>query len=188
MWNHTKKKTTSYKEQNPEKVKAYLEEIKDILPEKIAYVDESGIDKCLYREYAYASRGEIVTEKISGKKFQRTNIVAAQLNGEIIAPMQYNGTTDAPLFEHWFKQCLLPCLPEDSVIVMDNASFHRKKELFNIAKEHQIKLIFLPPYSPQLNPIEHFWAKLKQWLKIHIREFDSLDDAISAFFSLPLSK
>ena len=63
MWNHTKKKTTSYKEQNPEKVEAYLEEIKDILPEKIAYVDESGIDKCLYREYAYASRGEIVTEK-----------------------------------------------------------------------------------------------------------------------------
>ena len=87
MWNHTKKKNTFYKEQNPEKVEAYLEEIKDILPEKIAYVDESGIDICLYREYAYAPRGEEVTERISGKKFQRTNLVAAQLNQEIIAPI-----------------------------------------------------------------------------------------------------
>ena len=112
------KKTTLYKEQKPEKVESYLEEIKDILPEKIAYVDESGIDQYL-----------------------------------------------APLFEHWFKQWLLPCLPENAVIVMDNASFHRKGELFRIAAQHHRKLIFLPPDSPELNPIEHFWAKLKQWLK-----------------------
>ncbi|MDE7094247.1 MAG: transposase [Oscillospiraceae bacterium] len=118
-----------------------------------------------------------------GKKFQRTNLVAAQLNGEIIAPMQYNGTTDAPLFEYWLKQWLLPCLPEDAVIVMDNAAFHRKGKLFEIAEEHHRKLIFLPPYSPELNPIEHFWFKLKQWLQLHIREFNSLDDAIAAFFS-----
>lgn len=77
--------------------------MEEILPEKIAYVDESGIDTCLYREYAYALREETVTERVLGKKFQRINLVAAQLNGEIIAPIQYNGTTDAPLFEHWFK-------------------------------------------------------------------------------------
>ena len=58
MWNDTKKKSTLYKEQNPEKVEAYLKEIEDILPEKIAYVDEAGIDTCLYREYAYALRTE----------------------------------------------------------------------------------------------------------------------------------
>ncbi|MDE5792972.1 MAG: transposase [Oscillospiraceae bacterium] len=145
-------------------------------------MDESGIDTYLYREYAYVLRGETVTERVLGKKFQRTNLVAAQLNGEIIAPMQYHGTTDAPLFEHWLKQWLLPCLSEDTVIVMDNASFHRKKKLFEIAEEYHKKLIFLPPYSPELNLIEHFWAKLKQWLKLHIKEFISLDDAISAFF------
>ena len=184
MRNYTKKKTARYKEQNPEKVEKYLNEIKDILPQKIAYADESGIDTCLYREYAYAPRGEKVTERISGRKFQRTNIVAAKLGDKIIAPMQYKGTTDAPLFEHWFEQWLLPCLPEDTVIVMDNASFHKKEKLVKIADKHHRKLIFLPPYSPELNPIENFWAVLKHWLKMHIREFNSLNDAISAAFHI----
>ena len=177
------KKTRLYKEQTPEKVEAYLKEMEEILPEKIAYVDESGIDTYLYREYAYALRGEAVTERVPGKKFQRINLVAAQLNGEIIAPMQYHKTTDAPLLEHCLKQWLLSCLSEDTVIVMDNAAFHRKGKLFGIAEEHHRKLIFLPSYSSELNPIEHFWSKLKQWLQLHIREFNSLDDAIAAFFS-----
>ena len=129
-------------------------------------------------------RGQKIYDKISGKKFQRTNIVAAKLGDKIIAPMQYSGTTDAPLFEHWFEQWLLPCLPEDAVIVMDNASFHKKEKLFKIANRHHRKLIFLPPYSPELNPIENFWSVLKHWLKIHIREFNSLDDAISAAFHI----
>ena len=183
-WNHTKKKTLHYKEQDKEKVKEYHEKIKDIPKEKIAYIDETGIDKCLYREYGYALRGQKVYDKISGKKFQRTNIVAAKLGDKIIAPMQYSGTTDAPLFEHWFEQWLLPCLPEDTVIVMDNASFHKKEKLFKIADKHHRKLIFLPPYSPELNPIENFWAVLKHWLKMHIREFNSLNDAISAAFHI----
>ncbi|MDE6004314.1 MAG: transposase [Oscillospiraceae bacterium] len=129
--------------------------MKDIRKEKIAYVDESGIDGYLYREHAYAPRGEKVDGKMMGRKFQPTNIVAAKLGNEILAPMQYNETTDAPLFEQW----LLSCLPEDTVIVMDNASFHKKGKLFEIAKEHHRKLIFLPPYSPELNFIEHFWSK-----------------------------
>ena len=65
--------------------------------------------------------------QIPGRKFQRTNIVAAQMGSEILAPMQYAGSTDAVLFETWFEKCLLPCLPEDAVIVMDSAAFHHKK-------------------------------------------------------------
>ena len=107
--------------ENVEKVKEYQEQIKDIDPENIVYVDESGINECLHREYGYAPRGEKVIASISGRKFQRTNIVAAKMGNQILAPMQYNGTTDAPLFEFWFEQWLLPCLPENAVIVMDNA-------------------------------------------------------------------
>lgn len=76
-----------------------MEKRKDIPEEKIVYVDESGIDGYLYLEYAYAPRGEKVDGKMMGRKFQRTNIVAAKLGNKILAPMQYNGTTNAPLFE-----------------------------------------------------------------------------------------
>ena len=108
-------------------MKEYLEKIADISKERIAYVDETGIDSYLYREYGYAPRGETVRGKILGRKFQCTNIVAAKLGKHIVAPMQYNGITDSTLFEFWFEQCLLLCIPEDAVIVLDNASFHRKK-------------------------------------------------------------
>lgn len=89
---------------NEEKVKEYLEEIKDIPEEKIAYVDETGIDKCLYREYGYAPCGQKVYNKISGKRLQRTNIIAAKLGNEITAPMQYNSKMDLALFEMWFEK------------------------------------------------------------------------------------
>ena len=65
-----KKKNTRYKEQKPEKVEAYLKEMEEFLSEKIAYVDESGIDQYLYRKYAYALRGETVTERIQERNFR----------------------------------------------------------------------------------------------------------------------
>ena len=59
-------------------------------------------------------------------------------------------------FESWFENYLIAELPKDTVIVMDNASFHRKKKLYELAEKHKVKVIFLPPYSPELNLIEHF--------------------------------
>lgn len=67
-------------------------------------MDETGIDTYLYREYGYAPRGKAVIGKIPGRKFQRTNIVAAKLGTHIVAPMQYHGITDSTLFEFWFEQ------------------------------------------------------------------------------------
>ncbi len=97
--------------------------------------------------------------------------------------MQYNGTTDSTLFEFWFEKCLLPCLKEETTIVMDNASFHRKEYLLSIAQKNNFKLIFLPPYSPELNPIENFWFVLKHRIKMHIPLCSSLNDAVSLAFS-----
>lgn len=86
-------------------------------------------------------------------------------------------------FEQWFEFQLLPVLSEDAVIIMDNASFHRKKQLRTIAEAHHCRIVFLPPYSPELNPIEKDWANLKQWLKFHHRQFTTFDDAISYYFN-----
>ena len=121
-------------------VKEYLGKTADINKENIVYIDETEINSYLYREYAYSERWKKVYVKIKGRKFKRTNIVAAEYGKQIIAPMQY--------------VTLLPVLPKDAVIVMDNASFHHKKQLYEIAGNNNITLIFFPPYSSELNPIE----------------------------------
>ena len=143
-------------------------------------MDESGVDSYLYREYGYAPRGEKAFGEIAGRKFQRTNFVAAKLGDRIVAPMYYNENTDSAIFELWFEGRFLPSLPKDTVIVMDNASFHRKAALTKLAKDYPVRLLFLPPYSPERNPIEKVWAKMKRWLKKHMRDFSFLDDAIEA--------
>jgi len=102
------------------------------------------------------------------------------MDGTILAPLQYGDTMDSGFFEKWFSDCLLPALPEGSVIVMDNATFHRKGRLFPIAREAGHVLLFLPPYSPELNPIEKFWAWLKRRLAKILPSHSSLDDAICA--------
>lgn len=89
---------------------------------------------------------------------------------------------DSKLFEHWFTTCLIPELPEGSIIVMDNARFHRKSELEAIISSTGHQLLFLPPYSPDLNPIEKYWANLKKRMKKILRYFNSFDEALLSLF------
>ena len=89
--------------------------------------------------------------RISGKRRAHIGLVSALCEGVLIAPLTYSGTMKASLFEEWFKDKLLECLPKECVIIMDNASFHRKIFLYNIAEKHSQSLIFLPPYSLEYN-------------------------------------
>lgn len=148
------------------------------------YLDESGIERYVYREYGRSPIGQPVMGKISGKKYKRTSIVAGLCCGRIIAPMQFDGTMNSTLFEFWFANTLLLSLEPGSVIVLDNARFHRKNALEQLAAQAGCSVLFLPPYSPDLNPIEKFWAWLKAMLKKILPEFSSLDDAISHCFKL----
>ena len=182
--NHAKKKTTRYYEQDAEKVKKYLEKIKDIPQEKIIYIDETGIDTFLYRKYARAPKGKKIYEKVRGNKFERTSIVAAQAGNKIIAPLQYKGMMHSLFFEAWFEKHLIPELAQGTVIVMDNASFHRKKRLYELAEQYNVKIIFLPPYSPELNPIEHFWHWLKKKICDLLKFSQNLDEAILSIFKV----
>ena len=159
-----------------------MSQIADIPVSQIAYVDETGIDACLYREHGWSERGEQIIGYISGRKFKRTGVVAAKLDKTILAPLQYDGTMDSILFESWFEQCLIPSLPKHSVIVMDNASFHRKNKLFALSHSFGFRLIFLPPYSPELNPIENFWSWLKRQLRKSLSNYSSFNDALRSAF------
>ena len=162
----------------------FIEKLKEFPRGRIVYVDETGMDQFLYREYARAPRGQKVFGSVSGKKYKRVSIVAAQCDGRVLAPLEYGGTTDSTLFEFWFEQNLLPQLPAKAVIVMDNATFHRKEVLRRLAGEAGYSLLFLPPYSPDLNPIEHFWAWLKRKMQDLLQNFDDFDTALSPCFQL----
>jgi len=151
-------------------------------------VDETGIDIYLYREYGYAPKGHKISAAVSGRKYKRVGIVAAQRSNEIISPFAYADTMDSSLFECWFEcwfeKQLLPALPSDAVIVMDNASFHRRTQLINVAQKHGFCLIFLPLYSPEFNPIENFWAWLKCYLRSTLAHFPNFDDALFDAFQV----
>ena len=95
-----------YREQDASKVKEYQQAIADIPKDRIAYVDETGIDEYLHREYGRVKRGEPIYSRVSGRKYKRTGIVAAQIGKCITAPLQYDGTMDGALFEMWFEQLL----------------------------------------------------------------------------------
>lgn len=147
------------------------------------YVDESGFDRHYFRLFCRAKVGVKVKEKVSGKRYKRTSIVAGQVNGKIIAPLQYDGTMNYTLFEWWVENMLIKELPENSTIIMDNATFHRKNTLPALAERYGHTVIFLPPYSPELNPIENFWAWLKKKLRKILPTFNgSFDEALTDCF------
>ena len=159
-----------------------MEVISGIPVESIAYVDETGIDTFLHRDYCRSKRGVKIAGNYSGKKYKRCGIVAAKMGKKIITPLQYDGTMDSQLFELWFIQMLIPALPANTTIIMDNASFHRKSRLNLLAELAGHRIIFLPPYSPELNLIENFWSWLKSRLRKILPYFDSFDDALMDCF------
>ena len=159
-------------------------ELKRANPKKsVIYVDETGIDTYLYRANVRAKRGVKVFSQIKGRKYERTSIVAGKSENKIFAPFVYNGTANSALFEQWFKDCFCP-EAAGNIVIMDNASIHRKQVLHEIAKMHDILLIFQPPYSPDLNKIEKFWAWLKKVLQTVLKFTPSLTDAICYCFQL----
>ena len=102
--------------------------------------------------------------------------------GSIIAPMCYEGTCDGVLFNFWLQKFLVPELKKGQVIIMDNASFHKSIQTKDIIKNAGCELIFLPPYSPDLNPIEKVWAHIKSKIKSISNKFKTLQEGVNFAF------
>jgi len=84
------------------------------------------------------------------------------------SPFCYEGTLNTQLFEFWVENFLLPILTPQSVVILDNASIHKNEEVIAMIEETQASVLFLPPYCPELNPIEPIWAKIKSDLKKYL--------------------
>ena len=105
----------------------------------------------------------------------------AALNGDQIkAPIRYRGTANSDLFLYWLETCLLPVLEKGQVVVMDNCSIHKSIKVKELIESVGCTLIYLPPYSPDLNPIENYWAVMKNNIKNIRHDFEDIVDAIDA--------
>lgn len=157
-------------------------EIKNLSPDKLVYIDEAGIDKFITREYAWGFIGKRVPGEVSGLRYARESFIAGKIQDKIIAPFCYTGTCDSELFNFWLEKFLLPELSSGDIIVMDNASIHKSEKTVKLIYDANCKILFLPPYSPDLNPIEKVWARIKSIIRKTIDNFKSLPDAIDFAF------
>jgi len=123
---------------------------------------------------------------VYGTHFGRTSIVSAlDTNNNLVAPFSFKGYMNGRLFEGWLEQVFVPCLKNSlkSILVIDNATHHRKDLIYEIADRYKFTVIFLPSYSPDLNPIEKIWACIKNWLRLHLREFDNFQNGLIHAFN-----
>ena len=147
-----KKKTVNYIERDEEERAEYLKKLEEIPEDKRVYIDETGKNTDLDRTHGYAPRGEPVEGKIRGKKTEKLNIVGAKCGDKVIKTLNYNCAMKSWLFEFWFAM-LLKCVSPGYWFIMDNATFHRAKVLQAMAEAVGCHVLFLPKYSPDLNPI-----------------------------------
>ncbi len=128
----------------------------------IVYMDETGFSPGTNRSHAYAIRGRRVYGDVDSQTRPRTSLIGGYRNGKLIAPILFNGNCNTEITNIWFKDHLLPTLKKRTVIIMDNASFHKSIETRDLIKKSGCYVLFLPPYSPHLNPIEKLWANIKR--------------------------
>lgn len=128
-------------------------------------MDETGFDAPIIREFAYGIAGERLIGERTGKRFARTSLIGGLKAGQPIAPMEFKGYCNTDVVLCWVKQMLIPSLKPGDVVIWDNATFHKSSKLAETLLQAGIGLLFLPPYSPDLNPIEQFWSWLKAWIR-----------------------
>lgn len=163
-----------------------MTEIEKVNPADLVFLDETGIDEYLQRDYARAKRGKQVISDVYGRKYGRTSAIAAWLphKKEMIAPYVFDGYTDSKRFNGWLKKCLLPELKRGQVIIMDNAAFHKSKLTKELIESVGCRLLYQPPYSPDLNPIEQQWAVLKRKFRKHKHKFKTFNESVDYAFTV----
>jgi transposase len=159
------KKEHHYKEQDPVKVAQYLSDTKYISEKDKVYIDQTGMGDDERPRRGYSKKGTLCVGIKPAFAQERMSLMAALKDGKILEPLAYKGTCNAALVEEWLEKRLLPTLPKGSVLILDNAPFHRKKIITKLALNFECTVQWLPPYSPTLNKIEEWWGTLKTLIR-----------------------
>jgi len=164
---------------------AWSEMITQCEADKLVFLDESGVNTDLSRRYGRAIGGERSVDKTPLNTPANTTILSfVRRNGETAYTI-YSGGTTREKFLDYLKNTLIPTLHQGDIVIMDNMRTHHVKEVRTLLQGAGMKLLYLPAYSPDLNPIENMWSKIKAILrKLKIRLLPQLPHGIAQAFSL----
>jgi transposase len=134
-------------------------------PARLVFIDETATSTNMARRYGRSATGERLVGKVPFGHWKVTTVVAALRHDRVGAVMTVDGALNGDLFVAYVEQCLVPTLSAGDVVILDNLSCHKRAEAAALVEEAGAVLLFLPPYSPDLNPIEMAFSKLKAVLR-----------------------
>jgi transposase len=153
-------------------------------PQRLVFVDEMGVHTSLAPVYGYAPKGERLRLSVPRNRGKNTTLLSSMTLSGMGPSMAVEGATTAPVFETYVEHILAPHLKQGQVVVMDNLGAHKPKRIEELIKERGCELLYLPPYSPDYNPIEEAFSKIKALLrKVGARSREALVEAIGEALS-----
>lgn len=177
------KKTAFAKEQDRPDVKRRREQWRKyqgrIDPKRLVFIDETWTKTNMAPLRGWGPRGARVKGKAPFGRWKTLTFIAALRQGSLEAPCLFDGPINGEVFLAWVRKVLVPTLKPGEVVIMDNLGSHRGKAVRWAIRKAGAKLLFLPKYSPDLNPIEQVFSKLKHGLrKAQARSYDGVLKAI----------
>ena len=154
-------------------------------PACLVFLDESGVTTEMTRRYGWAPRPQRVSEAVPAGHWRTLTVLAALTLDGMLASMTIESPTDGDVFLAFLEQVLGPKLQPGHVVVLDNLSAHKIEGVRQLIESRGAQLLYLPPYSPDFNPIENAFAKLKAMLRKAVeRTVDGLWAAIGRLLDL----
>jgi len=148
-------------------------------PRRLVFIDETSASTNMTRRYGRSARGERLVCKVPHGHWKTSTFVAALRHNRVTAPLLLDGPMNGPSFLAYVEQVLAPTLQPGDVVIMDNVSIHKVAGVREAIEARGATLLYLPPYSPDLNPIEQFFSTLKSILrKVAARSITTLWQAI----------
>jgi transposase len=132
---------------------------------RLVFVDESGANTKMTRLHGRSPVGERLVSHIPHGHYQTSTLIAAVRLAGTCAPWLFDGAMDGELFLAWVRQGLAPTLQPEDLVIMDNLATHKVAGVREAIESVGARLRYLPPYSPDFNPIENLWSKIKQILR-----------------------